>query len=60
MDISTEFASDMVRDAFAARNQAVQMEAQARLLRKTLEVEQATATQLLRTLGVGQNLDVVG
>jgi hypothetical protein len=61
MDVNgTEFASDMVAGAFAARNEAVALKAQANLLRKTLDMEQAAAVQLLQSMGVGQNLDAVG
>jgi hypothetical protein len=60
MDIDPTAAGAMVSMAFAAKNQASAMETQTALLRKTLDAQQAAALQLLKSMGIGQNLNAVG
>lgn len=49
-----------VSQVLAQKQQNRVAEAQVAVLRKTLESGQQSAQQLLRMMGVGQNLDVVG
>ena len=46
--------------ALESKNAARTMEAQVGLLRKMLDAQEQSAAELLKTMGLGQNLDVVG
>jgi hypothetical protein len=60
MEIDPAAASDMISMALAAKNTTRAMDTEVALLRKTLDAQQQTAAQLLKTMGIGQNLDAVG
>ena len=55
----TILAAEMVGDAFAARNVKNATDAQVAVLDKVLAAEQQAAADLLRMMGIGQNLDVL-
>ncbi len=53
-------ASSMVSEALGAKNDDIAQQAQVSVLKKQLDTQQQSADALLKMMGVGQNLNVVG
>ncbi len=60
MDVSSVSPGAAVMGVLADKNAAAVEQAQMGVLRKSMDTTQQTADTLLKMMGVGQNLNVVG
>lgn len=60
MNVDSLTTGQAVAQALAAENANRASQAQMKVLDETLQTTRTMAAEMLKTLGVGQNLDVVG